>query len=230
MSSWVESAHCHSGLFGRPFRFNEVCRRRLQRYDIRGRLIDGSPLRSSLLGDAAPWLPLMRHVLGDDAVELWRGVIDNRPGSETQSWHRDGEHLFEHVHLPAHCITIFVPLVDLEDDLLGPTQFYPGSHICGRSALYHGLNSIGDESDCYLPFCTPRLAIGDVIAFDYRTIHRGLANTSHLSESTAPTARPMLYIVYARSWFIDRVNFPSDAPLWAGDQLNEHLQSYSSKR
>ena len=78
-----------------PWRFNEVCRRRFARYDLRGwALSDAIFTESLLLWSAAPWLPFVRSVLGDDVKELWRGVVDNRPGSETQGWHRDGGFLF----------------------------------------------------------------------------------------------------------------------------------------
>ena len=84
-------------------------------------------------------------------------AVDNRPGSATQGWHRDGSFLFgDSVELPPHCLTLFLPLVDLFDDTLGPPQFYPGSHMCKRSHLYIDIN---DESNtCHLPHCTPSLA------------------------------------------------------------------------
>eukprot|EP00049_Salpingoeca_infusionum_P007968 m.128580 g.128580 ORF g.128580 m.128580 type:complete len:122 (-) comp13873_c1_seq4:1820-2185(-) len=45
---------------------------------------------------------------------------------------------------------------------------------------------------------------GDVIMFDYRTVHRGVANTSQKS-------RPLLYQVYSKSWFADVVNFGEES-------------------
>ena len=48
-----------------------------------------------------------------------------KPG---QPVHPDGKHLFEEGdHLPPHCITVFVPLIDMSGDL-GPTEFYPATH------------------------------------------------------------------------------------------------------
>ena len=42
---------------------------------------------------------------------------------------------------------------------------------------------------------------GDALLFDYRLFHHGGANRS-------AAVRPILYLVYARSWFEDTHNFP----------------------
>ena len=47
--------------------------------------------------------------------------------------------------------------------------------------------------------------------FFLRPIHRGVANAS------AARSRPVLYVVYARPWYRDVSNFPTDAPLWDDD-------------
>ena len=56
-------------------------------------------------------MSFVHAALGENAVECWWGVVDNRPGSVAQGWHRDGQALFDHVHLPAHCLVVFAPLV-----------------------------------------------------------------------------------------------------------------------
>lgn len=101
---------------------------------------------------------------------------------------------------------LFIPLVDVSSEELGPTQFFPGSHATHRSHLYSGLA----EGKCSKPMCTPLLARGSVLAFDFRTMHRGMPNT------TATTSRPMLYVIYSKPWF--RITeaeggFPTDQPL-----------------
>ena len=45
---------------------------------------------------------------------------------------------------------------------------------------------------------------GDIIVFDYRVVHRGMANA-------ASAARPVLYSTFSRPWFRDALNFPDDA-------------------
>ena len=192
---------------GTQFRFNEVVRRRAARYDIRCSHASEAGFGHPALGSEAPWLPFIHEVLGDGAVECWRGVVDNRPSSEVQGWHRDGQPLFGHQHLPAHCLVVFAPLIDIQSDALGPTQFYPGSHATFRSHLYTGL----PEGLCSKPHCTPLLSRGSVLCFDYRTVHRGLPNTTAVS-------RPMLYVIYSKPWFhIDEAEggFPTDCPLFA---------------
>ena len=47
-------------------------------------------------------------------------------------------------------------------------------------------------------------AVGDIIVFDYRVVHRGMANA-------ATAARPVLYSTFSRPWFRDALNFPDDA-------------------
>ena len=76
------------------FRYNEVVRRRTARLDIRCTNAPEAGFHASALHDEAPWLPFVRSLLGEAAKECWRGVVDNRPGSETQGWHRDGQPLF----------------------------------------------------------------------------------------------------------------------------------------
>ena len=46
------------------------------------------------------------------------------------------------------------------------------------------------------------VSAGDAILFDYRLFHAGGAN--HSTER-----RPILYLIYARSWFDDTFNFPA---------------------
>ena len=208
------------------FSFNEVVRRGVGRYDVR--FGAGMPLPADtaldhpLLRDAAPWLPVVRRVLGLNAQEIFRGVVDNRPGSTHQDYHMDG--------IPGErleALTVFVPLVDIVPRV-GPTEFFPGSHDSFRGALYANLEAtdhLGQpQSAMPLP---PR---GSAILFDYRTIHRGTPfrdkddegeqqedDRSCEKSASTPASRPMLYFVYARSDFVpaDEKNFPCDVPLFS---------------
>lgn len=95
-----------------------------------------------------------------------------------QPWHSDGEHMNETVHLSPHCLNVFVPLCDVTK-ALGPTEFLPHSH-------YHYSTDVAAEAPC--------LREGQALLFDHRTKHRGLANKG-------TTARPLLYVTYAKAWF-----------------------------
>ena len=102
----------------------------------------------------APWEPLMRRLLGASCYLMHCGCVISLPGASTQAIHRDGKHLYletealrpseregeqrlerhagsesslQYPRLPAHCITVFVPLVDLKGEN-GPTEFWPGTH------------------------------------------------------------------------------------------------------
>ena len=157
------------------------------RYKVRGKM-DEPPLGDPLLHGAAPWLPVVRAALGEDAIELWRGALDNRPGSAAQEWHRDGEYLQMDADAPhGDCLTCFLPLVDVSA-LHGPTEFMLGSHR--GAAVYEAGASLADENE--LPTCAPQLRRGAAVLFDFRTVHRGTPNT------TCGLTRPLLYIVYGR--------------------------------
>ena len=86
----------------------------------------------------------------------FNGVLFSLPGAKEQLWHTDGEHLFTSENdfqcwsnaasvenpffdktaseasaqsiLPAHCINVFIPLVDVGPEN-GATQFCLGSHF-----------------------------------------------------------------------------------------------------
>ncbi|CAE8588791.1 unnamed protein product [Polarella glacialis] len=191
----------------KPLRFNEVVRRLRGRYDVRG--LQATCLGSQRLAlENAPWKDFVQLVIGEDATELWRGVVLSQYGSEEQNWHRDGGHLFENQHLPAHCVTVFVPLVATSEEM-GRTSFYPGSQVLQRSHQYN-LEFKKGRPCSWLPFATPAVDLGSWLVFDYRIVHRGCANEDH----DLKRDRPMLYFVYAKPWFTDAYNFPTDAPLF----------------
>jgi len=160
----------------------------------------------------APWVPLMRRLLGPACRLLHSGCVVALPGAETQGVHRDGKALFgeafsdrndddlgegggtvQSTALPVHCITVFIPLAQL-DDVNGPTEYWPGTHriasedVAGRAPLAFG----GSEA-------------GDAILFDYRVLHRGGHNASD-------EPRLLAYFTYGRSWFADATNY-SDTSL-----------------
>ena len=56
----------------------------------------------------------------------------------------------------------------------------------------------------------PCVRKGDVLLFDYRVLHRGLANHSD-------DARPVAYMVYAAPGASDRHNFPSTSLVGSSD-------------
>jgi len=121
------------------------------------------------------------------------------PGSQGQAWHADGAHVNVHKHEPCHCMNVFIPLADISKEM-GPTQFRPGSHILTRNLapLMLAAKARGTLRELEAPLSN----VGDVLIFDYRVLHRGLANTSL-------STRPILVASVAKKWFKDVVNQPS---------------------
>lgn len=140
----------------------------------------------------------------------YAGWIFSFPGSADQPWHQDGAPLFARgtEALPGYALNAFCGLQDARLDL-GPTEFVVGSHrLAAEGALRETRAAVSAV-----------LGRGDVLLYDYRTCHRG---TSNLSGATAGTAggdddggagvvRKVLYLMYARPWFREHLNFGSES-------------------
>jgi hypothetical protein len=157
---------------------------------------------------------------GDEDADATSIVLADNLGG--QAWHADGPHLFDDAlppttTLPAHALTIFLPLVE-QTSKNGPTEFALGTHVRGREyqpppepepERAGGDASTSDDGN---RLDTTELRIfesnaGDCIAFDYRCWHRGLPNTSDED-------RPMLYLVVAKPWWTDSRNYRQDTSLF----------------
>jgi ectoine hydroxylase-related dioxygenase (phytanoyl-CoA dioxygenase family) len=147
------------------------------------------------------WYPIVEELLstknGGAPQLLFAGVVDAYPYDRphAQDWHRDGQALSADpsAQLPPHCINLFIPLVDITEDV-GPTEFWPGTHI---EATFHALQKEQNVTKTPTPEATADAATatilapaGSIILFDYRTIHRGGANKSGKQ-------RRVLYLTYA---------------------------------
>jgi len=139
----------------------------------------------------APWMPVVKAILGRDAILIHKGCFLSMPGSAPQVYHQDGVHLTTQAQRPCHAINVFIPLVDLSTRN-GPTEFCLGSHILG----------LEDYDRDFVETPTPKA--GNPVIFDYRLGHRGLGNSSQ-------GVRPIVYVTYARAAdgkeFRDSVNF-----------------------
>lgn len=131
----------------------------------------------------APWLPLVRAILGPEFQRMSASCVLSLPGSPGQQWHSDGDHMSDLHHLPTHCLNVFIPLCDLTP-ALGPTEFVPKSHIMYDVSTKH---------------VSPCMRAGQPLLFDHRTKHRGVPNKSDIP-------RPLLYITYAKPWFVEQNN------------------------
>lgn len=128
------------------------------------------------------------------------GGIVSLPGAADQALHADTPHLFEHIpDLPAHYVNIFAPAVPF-DDKVGGTAFVHGSHNLAFTARYCGGTNV-DNSKVYPFLVRPSLSVGDVVLFDCRMLHFGLANTSTSIE------RCICYTNTWHNWFHDAKNW-----------------------
>jgi len=133
-------------------------------------------------------LMVLEQLLGADIVIDSFTCVLAMPGAAEQHLHRDHLGLFPtqtdlESNLPPYAVTVVAPLVDLTSDT-GTTRLFPGTHRGGEQK--------GSE----LPYADR----GNCFLFDYRLLHQGTANQS-------AAARPVLYVTYARPWFIDLDNF-----------------------
>jgi ectoine hydroxylase-related dioxygenase (phytanoyl-CoA dioxygenase family) len=126
---------------------------------------------------------------------VYAGWIFSEAGSADQPFHQDGIPLFPmgNEQLPPYALNVFVPLQDTTVEL-GPTEFQLLSHHMPATT------TIVDESTLVLPL--PQR--GDMLLYDYRVCHRGTANL------TTNTLRSVLYLMYARPWFKEHVNFGTE--------------------
>ena len=136
-------------------------------------------------------MQMLGSLLGRDFLIDNATVVVALPGAGNQNLHRDHHELFPGAAesgegLSSYAVTVSIPLVDLTPET-GSTKLFAGSH---RAKSPEGLS--GGE--------IPYAARGGCYLMDYRLWHHGTANRS-------PEPRPILYLVYARPWFTDILNF-----------------------
>jgi hypothetical protein len=159
------------------------------RYEITPRLTDAFGTPEVLANRAL--VRLLSPLLGKNMHLSSVTLVVSHPGAEVQPVHRDGGHLYGEpgvgLNLPVFAVNVALPLIDV-DLVTGPTGVWPGSHQWPPS--------IRVRPDTVAARALKR---GDCMLVDYRTLHTGLPNQSG-------RVRPILYLVYARSWFLD-VNY-----------------------
>lgn len=199
------------------FRFVEVASRCSGRMDVRYRMDRFSsscivenpslmPIISSLLGGGGTCSTDPQHA----AQLLYAGLIFSFPDSQDQPWHQDGMPLFPELRrpdamLPSYAINVFLPLSD-EDGCVeaGPTEFAPTSHLMDEDVVMEGIQNGTTE------IASPILKQGDALLYDYGICHRGTSNLTGQSSTGVPRVRRILYLMYARPWFKEHLNFGSE--------------------
>ena len=231
----VEAAGCDP--IEQMYRFNSICHRQRKRWDV---LIPRESTTSwAAMVDAATLI--ISEAQGSSftgVVPLKSGAVISRAGARVQRFHIDAAHSHveaAHVNPSLRMYNVFVPLVDIAEDGDG-TMFWPAPVLgeASRALAKHILDapdSTLDTSDLDAP-ATPA---GGLVIFDYRTIHRGLAN-----DEVSGRERPMAYVVCATGGAKDEHNFPCTAvsdisreraqalPFWnQGQAAQDRLEYYT---
>ena len=153
-----------------------------------------SPIATSIFNDHP-------HVIENNDIDKYNviySILMSTPGSQPQNIHVDTKHLSQTQHYPSHCFNVFIPLINITSQDLGPTEVIPKSHIYTR---YKGMQQeLGIEK---VPPVSPLLNVGDILLFDYRTLHRGLSNAQHTYQN-----RPILVVTFSIPTFHDVENWP----------------------
>ena len=167
-------------------------------YEVGDRRYEITPHMGGAFGDprlfANPLLRSLLHSLLGEAMRLsGLTLVVSYPGAEKQHTHRDHPLLFDDpslaLSLPPYAINVAVPLIDV-------------NHAMGPTGIWLGSQQWPDESRADPASMTVEpFQRGDCILLDYRTVHAGVPN-----RGTA--ARPIVYMVYARTWFFDEINHP----------------------
>ena len=168
------------------------------RHPFNVRSLTANPLLLSVL------IPL----LGRDFELKSMHALYALPRAPDQSWHRDAPLLFaqraeteeqrakpftSHVSEPSYALNVFLPLVDINDESAGPTEFCLRSHVWSEQWT----EELHSSPQHRVQF---HVGAGSAVIADYRTVHRGLANLR-------ATSRPVLMLIYGRRWWTDPVNY-----------------------
>jgi len=142
----------------------------------------------------------LSRVLGQDFHLVYADMLISFPGATDQQWHVDGPHRAgAQEHYPPDILNCFIALDDI-DVAMGPTEIRPETHKLTRNMKKQVLGAILTKK--LRPKVRSACKCGDALVFDYRTLHRGVANLSSRS-------RPVLGLVFGRKEYkADKLNFP----------------------
>ena len=195
--------------------FAEVCERGEGRYDFQLELKPFGRWGRMAARARAFAAPICSAACDGDeggVGDMFSGCVLSMSGAPAQWPHRDGT--------DDGMFNCFVPLVSLAGSGDGPTEFALGTHI-GEPLPPRSVYDVASPEDAATSAGPPRvtstpLAAGDLVLFDYRVLHRGLANGgSH--------PRPVFYLALGKPGRADTSNFPAtqlaDPPLLMEDTV-----------
>ena len=110
-----------------------------------------------------------------------------------------GARIFDGVgEAPPYAVCVFCPLIHLDEEV-GHTQFWAGSHRTD------GLIGFGSAAEVLRGAVNGIVPAGGFVAYDYRLMHRGMANASR--EMT----RPVLQFLYAKTSYRETKNYGAES-------------------
>ena len=105
---------------------------------------------------------------------------------------------------------------------VGQTAFVIGSHELPVSAQL--MTTEGGDVELATRLVRPHLRTGDVLLFDCRVLHFGLANRSPGAGRPGGVQRPMIYVNYHQPWFVDPKNWNNEERLFSEEEsTTSHL-------
>lgn len=128
VSSIIERSGLEFGI-GVKHGFKEIVQRHPNRYEMPYKMSDD--VYNFVLGSTHIRDTVSQILDCDDYVVANRSLVISMPGCDDQAWHSDGPHMSATQDLPCHCLNVFIPLVDVNDEN-GPTEIRPGSHFYTR--------------------------------------------------------------------------------------------------
>ena len=150
---------------------------------------------------ASPFvLPILKKVLGKQAILGSMTSVLSLPGSADQQMHKDNSALFveaPELVVPSFSVAMIVPLVAL-NQVNGATRVVKGSH-----------RRTSDEVKT-MPHQDPEVELGSCLLMDCRLSHQEMANNSDQPS-------PILNLVYQRPWYRDYQSFQKQVPLTMDD-------------
>ena len=206
----VEAAGCDP--FEQMYRFNSICHRQRNRWDVliaRERSISWAALVDAAMDVATPIIREAQGPAFTDVVPLMSGAVISRPGARVQRFHVDAEHAHfkaAHANPSVRMYNIFIPLVPISEDGDG-TQFWPAP-VLGESSRALAKHVLGAPDSVLNAGAleAPSTPAGGLVIFDYRTIHRGLANAE-----VGGRERAVAYVACSSGGAKDVHNFPRTA-------------------
>jgi len=182
-------------------RFHEVASRQPHRFDVRAcDEVEGpgwKELEAAVLETATDVLPRLSSTKPPRITAA--GCVISEPGCAPQHYHADGPHPDA-----AGLYNCFVPLVDVPAEGDG-TAFWIGSHMdekLARAAAAKRLDGLNlDDIEV-----APAVDAGNLLFFDYRVVHRGLAAHDRV--------RPVAYFTIST-----RDDDVKDDWNWSGERL-----------